>query len=452
MRELMNNPRIYIVIATFLPAVGGAEKQAFAQALALRQRGYAATIVTFRHRHNWPPYELLEGVPVIRVAGMLLRDRSQLPKPLQKVAYLLAILVIGWTLWRQHHRYDILHVYGLGVLVLPIALVSRLTGKPMIVAIRSAGSGEVTRYNNKASLLAGPLDATAPWLQVDGRLQASGRVYVASDLKMLTHKGRPMVRLTRFLLQRACAVVVVLSTRMKNSLAEHNFQMPDLHLIPNGVDITRFHPSGMDTALAEREQVVVCVAGLRYPKGIDVLLQAWHLVHKQAPQARLVIVGTGSLQSQLERMAEALSIADSVEFTGLQSDIPAQLHRGNLAVLPSRWEGMPNALLEAMACGLACVATRVSGSEDIIQHGVNGLLVEPEDYQGMAQAILTLLRNPALVQEYGRAARQTTEQYYSFEQVIDRYIELYQRIAGRRWQITENAPSSKSWSARRIPR
>jgi glycosyltransferase involved in cell wall biosynthesis len=452
MGELMNNPRIYIVIATFLPAVGGAEKQAFAQALALRQRGYAATVVTFRHRHNWPSYELLEGVPVIRVAGMFLRDRSQLPRLLQKVAYLLAFLVMGWRLWRHRSHYDILHVYGVSLLTWPVALLCSLTGKAMIVAVRNAGSDEITKGDNKASLLAGPLDPTAPWLQVDGKLQASGRVYVASDLEMLTHVGQPVVRLTRFLLQRAHAVVVVLSTRMKNSLAEHNLQTLHLHLIPNGVDITRFHPSGVDTTLAEREQMVVCVAGLRYSKGIDVLLQAWHLVHKQAPQARLIIVGTGSLQSQLEHMVEALSIADSVEFTGLQSDIPAQLHRGNLAVLPSRWEGMPNALLEAMACGLACVATRVSGSEDIIQHGVNGLLVEPEDYQGMAQAILTLLRNPALIQEYGRAARQTIEQHYSFEQVIDRYIELYQGIAGRRWQIIENAPSSKSWSARRIPR
>jgi glycosyltransferase involved in cell wall biosynthesis len=241
---------------------------------------------------------------------------------------------------------------------------------------------------------------------------------------------------------------------MKNSLAEHNFQMSDLHLIPNGVDITRFHPCGIDTALAEaeREQVVVCVANLRYPKGIDVLLQAWHLVHKQGLHARLIIVGTGSLQSQLERMVEALGIADSVEFTGLQSDIPTQLHRGNVAVLPSRWEGMPNVLLEAMACGLACVATRVSGSEDIIQHGVNGLLVESEDYQGMAQAILILLRDPALVQKYGRAARQTIERHYSFEQVIGRYIELYQSIVNRQWQVTENTQSSKSWSAHRIRR
>jgi glycosyltransferase involved in cell wall biosynthesis len=141
-------------------------------------------------------------------------------------------------------------------------------------------------------------------------------------------------------------------------------------------------------------------------------------------------------------MTQALGIAGSVEFAGLQSDVPAQLHRGCLAVLPSRWEGMPNALLEAMACGSACVATRVSGSEDAIEDGVNGLLVEPEDYQGMSQALLTLLRDPPLAQKYGQAARTTSEKYYSLECIIDRYIELYQRIADGRRQIIEDSQAS----------
>src|SRR5206468_10403614 len=141
----------------------------------------------------------------------------------------------------------------------------------------------------------------------------------------------------------------------------------------------------------------------------------------QAPLARLIIVGDGPLRPQLENMAKALGITNSVEFTGMQSNVVAQLHRGRLAVLPSRWEGMPNAVLEAMASGLPCVATRVSGSEDIIQHGVNGLLVESEDYHGMAQALLTLLDDLPLAQQYGRAARATVEKYYSLEHVTDMY-------------------------------
>jgi glycosyltransferase involved in cell wall biosynthesis len=268
-----------------------------------------------------------------------------------------------------------------------------------------------------------------PCLQVDERLQANGRVKVGSDLEVLAGMGKPVVRLLSSLLHSNRAVVVVLSSRMKISLTEHGFDLLDVQLIPNGVDITRFNPTHLDSSSDGREQIVVCVSGLRYEKGIDVLLQAWHLVHQQALQARLIIVGDGGLQFQLECMAKALGIANSVEFTGLQTDVPTQLHRGGIAVLPSRWEGMPNALLEAMGCGLPCVATRVSGSEDIIQHGVNGLLVEPEDYHSMAQALLTLLLDPGLTQKFGLAARKTVERHYSFDHVMDSYIELYQRIA-----------------------
>src|SRR5712691_12280845 len=440
----MPNPRIYIVTATFLPSVGGAEKQAFAQGRSLRERGYETTIVTFRRKRTWSRHELIDGVPVIRVAGMLLEGREKLPRPLQKLLYLVAMLVMGWTLWRHRQRYDILHIYRLNLLTLLVALVCRLAGKRMLVAVRSAGSGEATSSHNKASLLAGPLDATAPWLRVDERLQANGRVKSSSDLEVLAGMGKPVVRFLSSLLHSTHAVVVALSSRMESSLAEHGFNLPDVRLIPNGVDVTCFNPAYLDSSSDGREQVVVCVSGLRYEKGVDVLVQAWHLVHQQAPQARLIIVGDGGLQFQLECMAKALGIANSVEFTGLQTDVPTQLHRGGLAVLPSRWEGMPNALLEAMACGLPCVATRVSGSEDIIQHGVNGLLVESEDYQGMAQALLSLLRNPVLTRKYGQAARKTVEGHYSLERIVDKYVELYQRIAGHRCQIAGDIATSRT--------
>jgi len=81
-----------------------------------------------------------------------------------------------------------------------------------------------------------------------------------------------------------------------------------------------------------------------------------------------------------------------------------------------------------MACGLPCIATRVSGSEDLITHGINGLLVEPEDYGGLAQALLTLLRDPLLAQRYAQAARATIEKHFSLDQVADKYVELYRQM------------------------
>lgn len=422
----MSKLRIYIAVATFYPIVGGIEKQALIQSQKLCERGYTTTIVTFRHNRTWLPYEVIDGVSVMRVAGMLLGGREKLPRFLQKLLYLLALGIMGWTLWRGRRNYDVLHVYQLNLFALPPALVCRVTGKPMIIAVRCTDSIESAKFQNKV--------VTASWLQVDDKAKAR------DDIKDLERLGKPIVRFTHSLLEHIGVVVVILSSRMQSYLAAHDFTLPDTQLIPNGVDIARFHPACADPFLDERAQVVVCVARLCYQKGIDILLQAWRLVQQESPQARLILVGSGPLQTQLESLAHALGIANSIEFAGTQSDVLAQLHRGGIAVLPSRFEGMPNAVLEAMACGLPCVATRVSGSEDIISHGINGLLVEPEDYHSMAQALLTLLRDPGLAQKYGHAARATIEQHYSLVHITDLYIQLYQRITGQRWQIIEKIP------------
>src|SRR5579859_7246611 len=399
------------------------------QAQTLRARGHEATIITFRHQRAWLPFETVDGVPVIRVAGALLGNRAQLPRIVKRTLFLLALVVMGWTLWRHRHRYDILHVYQLSALALPTAWVCRLTGKPMLIAVRSTGSTQFGQSQTAASLLAGPLDPDAPWLHIENVPWTNG------DLEGLLRLGPGVMRYTRSLLERVGAKIIILSTRMQDYLSEHGFLLPNIQRIPNGVDIVRFHPA--DPIDDIRARTVICVAKLRYEKGIDVLLQAWYLVQQQCPEARLILVGNGStnsIEGRFVRMAEELGIKASIELAGLQKDIPAQLQCAGISVLPSRWEGMPNAILEAMACGLPCVATRVSGSEDIIEHGVNGLLVEQENYQGIAQALLTLLRDPALAEKYGQAARATIEKHYSLEHITDMYIELYQRIAGRRSQ------------------
>jgi len=435
--------RIYFAIENFHPLIGGVETQTLEQCKKILERGCEATVITYCYDKHWPRYEVVGSVPVIRVAGAFLGNRAAtllasrepssgrgLKKPskfLRKLSSLMAMVIMAWTLWRHRRDYDVLHVCEFSKLALPTALVCRLTRKPMIIVVISAGSGSVEGPGKKAKLIAGPLDPEASYLEVEARTLVGG------DLEGLERMGRVLSRVTQSLLQSSKAVVVVLSSRMKKYVEEHNYKM-ELELIPNGVDITRFQPFKEDTTADERAQIVVCVSQMRYEKGIDVLLQAWNVVHQEIPRARLVLVGRGALQTKLQEMAKALGIADSVEFMGLQTDVPAQLHRGAVAVLPSRWEGLSNALLEEMACGLACVATRVSGSEDVIQHGANGLLVECEDYRGMAQALLTLMRDPALAQKYGRAAQATIERYYVLEHVCEMYIDLYQKMVDNELQ------------------
>src|SRR5262249_29056166 len=154
-----------------------------------------------------------------------------------------------------------------------------------------------------------------------------------------------------------------LSARMRRDLLEHGFHLAGVQAIPNGVDLTRFRPARRGGLPAPPTRLVLYVGRLNFQKGVDVLLTAWRGGQAQVPEARrarLVIVGAGPGRAELECLSASLGIANSVTFVGEQSDVAAWLRRSDAAVLPSRWEGMPNALLEAMASGLPCVATRVS--------------------------------------------------------------------------------------------
>jgi glycosyltransferase involved in cell wall biosynthesis len=184
------------------------------------------------------------------------------------------------------------------------------------------------------------------------------------------------------------------------------------------------------------------VARLEYYKGIDVLLHAWSRMMREPAtwraglNPRLSLVGEGPYRAQLERMVVALGIEDSVEFLGERTNIVDLLQQSWGFVQPSRWEGMPNSLLEAMACGLPCVATRVSGNEDLVSDGVNGLLVESEQPAEMAQALHRVIENTELAQRLGAEARATVVHDYQLTSIVERCLELYHRLLNEEKNIS----------------
>lgn len=396
--------RIFFAVSEFHPSLGGTEQQVRMQARMFRQRGYATTVMTFRHVDSWKQQDTVDGIPVVRVGGWLMANRAKRPAVLRKLSYVLGQFVMAWSLWRRRGDYDLLHVYQANLLSLFAALTCRITGKPIIVSVRSSDSGD-----------------DAPTVEASGRSSHGG------DLEDLARFGPLAVRLYRYLLTRDNAVMVSLSSRMRSYVEARGFGSLRSQLIPNGVDTTRFTPAQHSSDEELRARTAICVAKLRAEKGHDVLLRAWRLVLDQHPEVRLILVGDGPLMAQLKQLAADLGVAESVEFTGRRTDIPQQLHRAGVAILSSRYEGMPNTVLEAMASGLPCVATRVSGAEDIIRDDVNGLLVEPGDAQGLADALIALLGNPTLSHALGRAARTTIERRFEVERIMDRYESLYQR-------------------------
>ncbi len=401
----MKHLRVYLVPETFFPLVGGSEKQALSQCQYLRTRGIEATIMTMHFQRASPAFEVLDGIPVVRVAGTILAWHDRLPALLRRCCYLLALFVLGWRLWRARSMYDLVHVFQFSLFMLPALAACRLAHKPLVVAMR----------------------CDEPPLKEERH----GRSW--AGLAGLARLGTPALRLINHQLRQVRACIVVLSTHMRASLERYGLGDNEIRLIPNGVDLTAFSPCPEQEADA---LTVVCAAQFRYQKGLDVLLSAWNFLIEQIPEARLILVGDGPLRRPLQRLAADLGISASVEFAGQCTDVAQQYRRGRIAVLPSRWEGMPNALLEAMACGRACIATRVSGSADILYQEEQGLLVEPEDSHGLAAALWLLLSEPGMVQRYGQAARQHIEQHYAFPYLMEKHIEMYRELCHRQSRQT----------------
>jgi glycosyltransferase involved in cell wall biosynthesis len=420
--------RICFVSFSFRPLIGGTPAYAEKQARQLQALGHEVTVVTFRHYRQWKRKETLDGLSVVRVGGIYRPDGRLRVGRLGHLPPNMAMLL---TLWRLRHSYDMIQAFQLSP---PAALIGELTHKPVIFEIQSAGPGEAQRVQldeRGAALMADTLTETS-FLKVDLKDWMAG----AGDMGNLPQLalGKAMLDFLR----KSNAFYQILSTRSHSYLTSHGFRAEQIVHIPGSVDTERFQPAPErrpDPARPERD--IICVARLAYAKGVDVLLHAWGRMLREPSEwrahlkPRLRLVGDGVFSAQMERIVAELGIQDSVEFLGLRTDVVDLLQQSWGFVIPSRWEGMPNALLEALACGLPCVATRVSGSEDVISDGVNGLLVEPEQPAEMAQALRRLIEDAELAQRLGREGRETVVRNYQLTTITEQYLELYRRLLAR---------------------
>jgi sugar transferase (PEP-CTERM/EpsH1 system associated) len=196
-----------------------------------------------------------------------------------------------------------------------------------------------------------------------------------------------------------------------------------LRVIWNGIDLERFAFRGPQPA-----GPVVVVARLTAEKDVQSLLHAVRQVVNRLPQVRLEVAGDGPCRAELVRLTGALQLGQHVRFLGEVRDIPALLARASLFVLPSQSEGISLTILEAMACGLPVVTTRVGGNPEIVEHGT-GVLVPPRDPAALAHGILRVLGNPDEAQLIGRAARRRVEAHFDIGKMVAQYEALYARLS-----------------------
>ncbi|GAC1388672.1 MAG: glycosyltransferase family 4 protein [Ktedonobacteraceae bacterium] len=417
--------RICVICFMFFPLVGGSEVQAEKHARQLQALGHDVTVVTLRINKQWAKTEIIDGLPVVRVGGWYRRNGlmhiGRFGRPFLDFATFL-------TLWRMRNQYDIVHCMQLSSIGAAATLVCKLTQKPIILSIQSAGPNKQQQariQQNGPSLMADTITTIEPDF-----LKVSASDWVAGDVENLFHATLFGHAIVRFFKQ-SDAFYQVLSTRCQTYLTSQGFKPNHIERIPNGVDIDKFRPAPSTSNSLQPERNILCVSRLEYPKGVDVLLHAWgRMMNEPATwrahfKPRLRIVGQGVFLPQMKRIVDELGIQESVEFLGLRRDTADLLRQSWGFVLPSRWEGMPNALLEAMACRLPCVATRVSGSEDLIKDGVNGLLVEPEQPAEMALALRRMIEDASLAQTLAQEAYTTIVHEYQLKTIVEQSIHLY---------------------------
>jgi len=204
-----------------------------------------------------------------------------------------------------------------------------------------------------------------------------------------------------------------------------------IEVIHNGIDLSSFTqptPGNGRTGGV----VIGTVARLTEAKDHGNLLRAFAMVRREAPEVRLVLVGDGELREDIESMVSSLGLRDAVEMTGKRSDIPQLLAGMDIFVLPSRREGFPVSIIEAMAGGRAVVATDVGGVREILEDGADGIVVPPEDDASLASAILGLVRDPNGRARLGDNARQKAARDFSDQAMIRNYKRLFTSAGGAR--------------------
>lgn len=234
-----------------------------------------------------------------------------------------------------------------------------------------------------------------------------------------------------FLSHLAYRVVGVSDDTTQNLRRYEKIPEGKLTTIPNGIDLqpvrTDITQLRQELGIAPGTTVIGTAGRLTHQKGMEFLVQAAGMLSPRFPDLTVLIVGEGSEQAALQERVRAAGLENQVRLLGLRMDIPDLLALFDIYALPSRWEGLPMAILEAMAASLPIVGSAVGGVPTAVREGVNGLLVEPEDPVALANALERLLNDPQLRRKMGDAGRKRYEASFTARQMTRHYEKLYLR-------------------------
>lgn len=233
------------------------------------------------------------------------------------------------------------------------------------------------------------------------------------------------------------AVLTVSSEVRKFCISADGLNPARVHTLFNGLELGRANQAitrsrmRSKNRIPEEVPVITTVANVRRIKGIDLLVRVAALVCRKHPEAIFLVVGQKSERDyccDLERKIQSLGLSANVHFLGAREDVYSILNMSDVFCLPSRSEGFSNALIEAMASRLPCVATDVGGNREALVHGMNGFIVPSNEVGQMASKILYLLDHPEIAREMGRRGREIVERSFTAEAMMERLVKIYDEL------------------------
>jgi glycosyltransferase involved in cell wall biosynthesis len=382
--------RVLFVTGAFYPEISAAGVQCRAVAAALRGRA-VCSVVTTAVTPSLASKAVVDGVVVRRVVLDTGRGWS---KALAGLRFLDAVR-------REGRVADVIHIHGVSQKNLPATLLARWLRKPLVLTLHTAGQDEPEAVRRRGRL--------ASW------------AFRSPDL------------------------VLSVSPSLRDRFQEGGRTEKRVMLTPNGIDTERFRPADAaerrDLRRAfgwpEAQPVVLFVGFFSRDKRPDLLFRAWRRLTPEM-RPKLVYVGaTGSGYYEIDRLiadgiragAAAIGRADDVVFVEPTNEIERYVRAADVFALPSAREAHPLALLEAMACGLPSVASRLAGATDVvIEDGVNGRLVPVDDESAFAAALGTLLADRAAASSMGARAREAVIARYDVRQTAQQWLAAYHRV------------------------
>ncbi|HBA59506.1 MAG TPA: hypothetical protein DCZ92_01525 [Elusimicrobia bacterium] len=377
---------VLMVGQTFYPVLGGAEKQAFELSKALVNRGVKVSVIT-RRVDGLPAREVISGVKVERFGVFGSGALDSLVFMFKVFFYMLA----------HAAEYDVAHVHLASSPAVAALLAGRFTGKRTVVKLgRGQGLDEIS---------------------------LSGKTFLGRLKLKFFSVFHPEV--------------LVLSSEAYNWLKNsREFTGLRPRLFRNGVDTGRYTPplyhekiSAKAAVGLENDIVFLSVGRLVREKRLREFVELWAEVLAEEmtkPKMRLVIVGSGPEEASLKNAVEKLGVGASVLLAGPKGDLLPYYRAADVFVLPSLTEGMSNSMLEAMACGVAIMASRVDGAKDAVVEGESGCLFDPLNPAEIKACLRRYIAERSIAGKMGEQARKTAVEKYSMARVADEVLKIYE--------------------------